>query len=196
VTEQRTGAATVRAGEPVIRRATAADLDGISRVYDQYIVGSAVSFDTEPWPRARREAWWEDHQGHPRLVVLVADLDGAVVGTAYSSWYRPKVAYERSLETSIVLDGSVLGRGLGTRLYQQLMDDLAAAGTHRAYAVVTLPNEASVALHHRLGFRDVGVEDECGWKLGRYWSTLTLEKRFDAPGRPVPVPLSGDARQA
>ncbi len=166
--------------EPTVRRATEADLDGITAVYDQHIVDSAVSFDVEPWPRERRLAWWADHQGHPRLVVLVAEVDGQVVGTSYSSWYRPKVAYERSVETSIVLDRAWVGRGLGRRLYGALLDDLAAAGTHRAYAVVTLPNEASVALHHRLGFRDVGVEDECGWKLGRYWSTLTLEKRFDA----------------
>lgn len=166
--------------EPTIRRATEADLDGITRVYDQYIVGSAVSFDVEPWPRERRLAWWEDHQGHDRLVVLVAEAEGDVVGAAYSSWYRPKVAYERSVETSIVLDRDWTGRRLGSALYRALLDELAVAGTHRAYAVVTLPNDASVALHHRLGFRDVGVEDECGWKLGRYWSTLTLEKRFDA----------------
>lgn len=165
--------------EPAVRRATEADLDHITRIYDQYIVDSAVSFDVEPWSRARRLAWWADHQGHDRLVVLVAEVDGAVVGAAYSSWYRPKVAYERSLETSVVLDRLWTGRGLGTRLYGALLDALAAAGAHRAYAVVTLPNDASVALHHRLGFRDVGVEDECGWKLGRYWSTLTLEKRFD-----------------
>lgn len=165
--------------DPTIRRATDADLDGITRIYDQYIVGSAVSFDTEPWPRERRIAWWDEHQGHPRLVVLVADVDGDVVGAAYSSWYRPKVAYERSVETSIVLDGAWTGRGLGRRLYSALLDELAEAGTHRAYAVVTLPNAASVDLHHALGFRDVGVEDECGWKLDRYWSTLTLEKRFD-----------------
>lgn len=165
--------------EPTIRRATVDDLDEITQIYDQYIVDSAVSFDVEPWPRDRRLAWWEEHQGHPRLVVLVAEVAGAVVGAAYSSWYRPKVAYERSVETSIVLDGAWTGRGLGRRLYGALLDELADVGTHRAYAVVALPNDASVAVHHRLGFRDVGIEDECGWKLGRYWSTLTLEKRFD-----------------
>jgi phosphinothricin acetyltransferase len=164
--------------EPRIRRATADDLDDITRIYDRYIVDSHVSFDTEPWSRQRRLDWWEDHQGHPRLVVLVADVDGAVVGAAYSSWYRPKAGYERSVETSVVLDPAVVGNGVGTRLYRALLDELEAAGTHRAYAVVALPNDASVALHHRLGFRDVGTEHECGWKLDRYWSTLTLEKRF------------------
>ena len=169
--------------EPTIRDATVADLDAISAIYDTTIVDSHISFDTEPWSRARRAKWWDEHQGDPRLVVLVAERGGDVVGIAYSSWYRPKDGYRRSVETSIVLHPGETGAGLGTRLYSALLDRLAAGGTHRAYAVIALPNDASVALHHRLGFRDVGVEDECGWKLGRYWSTLTLEHRFDAPRR-------------
>jgi len=162
-----------------VRPATEHDLDDITRIYDQYIVGSPVSFDLEPWSRERRLDWWADHQGDPRLVVLVAEQDGEVVGTAYSSWYRPKDAYRTSVETSIVLDGAHVGAGLGTTLYGALLDELAAAGVHRAYAVVTIPNDASIGLHHKLGFRDLGTEHESGWKLGRWWSTLILEKRFD-----------------
>lgn len=165
-------------GEVGVRRATAADLPDITRIYDCYIVESHVSFDVEPWSTERRRRWWDEHQGHRRLVVLVAETGGAVVGTAYSSWYRPKAGYERSVETSIVLDPAHVGRGTGTVLYGALLDELAAAGTHRAYAVVALPNDRSIALHHALGFRDVGVEDESGFKLGQYWSTATLEKRF------------------
>jgi len=164
--------------EEAVRRATEGDLDAITRIYDQYVVGSPVSFDLEPWSRERRLAWWDEHQGDARLVVLVAEHDGEVVGTAYSSWYRPKAAYRTSVETSIVLDGAHVGRGLGTRLYGALLDELAAAGVHRAYAVVTIPNDTSVGLHHKLGFRDVGTEHESGWKLDRWWSTLLLEKRF------------------
>lgn len=173
-----------------IRDAGTHDLDAITTIYDQYIVDSAVSFDTEPWSRARRLAWWDDHQGHDRLVVLVAERAGAVIGTAYSSWWRPKDAYEHSVETSIVLDRDAVGGGLGTRLYGALLDRLAAASVHRAYAVVTLPNPASVALHHRMGFVDNGIQDECGWKLGRWWSTLTLEKRFDGPAPVSPASVN------
>lgn len=165
-------------GPVSIRAATEADLDGITRVYDTTIIDSPTSFDTEPWTRARREAWWADHQGHPRLVVLVAEDAGRVVGTAYSSWYRAKQAYDHTVETTIVFEPGYTGRGLGTRIYSALMEELAAAGTHRAYAVVTLPNDASVAIHHKMGFVDNGIQDEVGFKLGRWWSTLTLEKRF------------------
>lgn len=163
---------------PVVRPATEDDLATITRIYDRYIVDSHVSFDTEPWSVERRRQWWDQRQGHDRLVTLVASVGGDVVGVSYSSWYRPKAGYDRSVETSIVLDPGHLGAGLGTRLYGALMDRLAAADTHRAYAVVALPNDASIALHHRVGFVDVGTEDESGYKLGRYWSTLVLEKRF------------------
>lgn len=161
-----------------VRRATVADLADITRIYDRYIVDSHVSFDTEPWTTERRQQWWEDRQGDERLVVLVVTVDGAAVGTAYASRYRPKAGYDRSVETSVVLDPGRAGAGLGTLLYSALLDELAAAGVHRAYAVVALPNEASVALHHKVGFLDVGHEHESGYKLGRYWSTLILEKRF------------------
>jgi phosphinothricin acetyltransferase len=162
----------------VVRRATADDLSDITRIYDCYIVDSHVSFDVEPWTEDQRRRWWAEHQSHDRLVVLVATLDGSIVGTAYSSWYRPKAGYERSVETSVVLDPDHTGQRIGKVLYAALLDELAGAGVHRAYAVVALPNEASIGLHHALGFTDVGVEDESGYKLGRYWSTLTLEKRF------------------
>jgi phosphinothricin acetyltransferase len=168
----------VAGGGPVIRRACEADLAAITRIYDCYIVDSHVSFDLEPWSDERRRRWWDEHQAHDRLVVLVAEVDGEVVGTAYASWYRPKAGYERSVETSVVLDPGHTGRGTGTLLYGALLDALADAGTHRAYAVVALPNEASVALHRKLGFVEVGREDESGFKLGRYWSTVLLEKRF------------------
>lgn len=163
---------------PVVRRATTDDLADITRIYDLYIVDSHVSFDTEPWPAKRRRRWWDDRAGQDRLVTLVATVDGVVVGAAYSSWYRPKAGYDRSVETSIVLDPAHTGVGVGTRLYGVLLDELAVTGTHRAYAVVALPNDASIALHHRLGFVDVGTEHESGFKLGRYWSTTLLEKRF------------------
>jgi phosphinothricin acetyltransferase len=62
-------------------------------------------------------------------------------------------------------------------MYEYLFELLADESIHRFYAGVTLPNPASVALHHRFGFKDIGVYDEVGFKLGRYWSVLWLERR-------------------
>ena len=86
------------------------------------------------------------------------------------------------METTIVLDAAVAGRGIGSALLSALLDAVAASGAHRAYATVALPNEASIVLHERFGYRTIGVFDEVGHKMGEYWSTMILEKRFDTEG--------------
>lgn len=163
------------------RRATADDLPRITEIYNHYITTTHVSFDTEPWTADQRRSWWERYEagwqvpGYP-WVVHVTELDGTVVGGAWSSPYRSKAAYRSSVETTIVLDPAVLGRGMGSGLYRNLLDELDARGVHRQYAVVALPNDASVALHHRLGFTTQAVQDEVGFKGGRYWSTMLLQR--------------------
>jgi phosphinothricin acetyltransferase len=101
-----------------------------------------------------------------------------VVGAAWSSPFRPKAAYDTSVETTIVLDPAAIGRGLGKRLLAALLDELAAEDVHRAYAVIALPNDASIALHHRLGYRSLGIQNEVGRMYGKYWDTKLLERRF------------------
>jgi phosphinothricin acetyltransferase len=70
--------------------------------------------------------------------------------------------------------------GIGRRLLSTVLDAVQDEGIHRAYAIVTVPNEASIGLHEALGYRRVGTLDEVGFKLGRYWPTAILEKRLDA----------------
>lgn len=163
-----------------VRDATEADLERITAIYNQTIVGSHVSFDATPYDADRRLRWWQERS--PELVCLVTEIDAEVVGVAYSSWYRPKDAYRSSMETTIVLDSSATGRRLGTELLAALLARLAAQGLHRAVAIIALPNDASVALHRALGYREVGTLTEVGHKLGRFWDTMILEKEL-APGQ-------------
>lgn len=156
---------------PSIRHATSTDLDRITEIYNHYIVDSHVSFDAEPWTATRRRQWWEHYEGR----VLVAEQNGVVVGAAYAGRYRHKEAYASSVETTVVLDPTVTGTGLGTALLAALIELLREQGAHRAYAIVALPNDASVAVHRKLGYREIGVLDEVGYKLGRYWSTMLME---------------------
>lgn len=157
-----------------IRDATRDDFDRINEIYNWTIVDNHVSFDTEPWDRPRREAWWDSRD--PDLSCLVADVGGEVVGVTYSSRYRPKLAYRSSVETTIVLDEPVWGQGVGTRLLGALLTRLEQQGVHVAVAIVALPNEASVRLHHRLGYVTAGTLHEVGHKNGRYVDTMLLEK--------------------
>ncbi len=160
-----------------IRQAVEADLERINEIYNAYIVDSHVSFDLDPWTIEKRRRWWEQRGEYPALVVGTGD---DVVGVAYASPYKDKAGYASSVETTVVLDPEVTGRKIGGLLLSKLLDEVAASGAHRAYAIVALPNDASIKVHHRLGFETIGVLDEVGHKLGQYWSTMILQKRFEA----------------
>ncbi len=157
-----------------IRDATPADFRRINEIYNWTIVDNHVSFDIEPWDLKTRRQWWE--QRPDDLDVLVAEVAGYVVGITYSSYYRPKKAYRSTAETTIVLDTGYLNRGIGSRLLGALLDRLNDRGFHRAVAIVALPNDASVVLHERHGYRIVGTITDAGFKLGRYWDTMILER--------------------
>ncbi len=163
--------------EPTIRPATGDDIEQITAIYNEYIVDSHVSFDEEPHTPEHRRAWLAAKDGRFHQV-WVAEVKGEVVGAAWSGPWRDKEAYRRSVETTVVIDPEWTGRGIGRPLYAALLDAIAAAGVHRAYAIVALPNDHSVGFHHALGFRTVGVLDDAGYKLGRWWSTELLEKKL------------------
>ncbi len=157
----------------LVRPASPGDFDRINEIYNWTIVDNHVSFDLEPWNIETRAEWWESRD--PALDCLVAEIDGYVVGVAYSSWYRPKLAYRSSVETTIVLDTDYVERGIGSELLAELLARLRQRGFRRAIAIVALPNDASVRFHQKLGYRPAGTLSEVGYKLGRYWDTMLLE---------------------
>ncbi len=159
----------------LIRDATRSDFGRINEIYNWTLVDNHVSFDTEPFDLESRSAWWDDR--HPDLTCLVGEDDGTVVGVTYSTFYRPKLGYRSTMETTIVLDDACRGKGFGTVLLGALLDRLTEQGVHLAVAIVALPNDASVSLHRKLGYSEVGILHEVGTKLGQYWDTMLLERR-------------------
>lgn len=159
-----------------IRSAVADDLEPITRLYNHYVRHTAITFDVEPFAPEARRAWLAQFATSGPHRLLVAEDAGRVVGYAGSSRFRAKAAYDPSVETTVYLEPGATGRGIGARLYAALLESLAREDVHRAYAGVTLPNPASVALHLRLGFREVGVYREVGRKLGRWWDVQWYEK--------------------
>ena len=160
-----------------IRDAVVADVPAMNRIYNEYIVDSHVSFDTEPWTDGERLAWFERRTkaGYP---VLVAEVTDTVVGSAWSGPWRDKAAYDQSVETTVVLDPGAVGRGVGQRLLSSLLDRLAEDGFRIAISIIALPNDASIAVHRKLGYRDVGVLHDVGAKDGAIHDTLIMEKRL------------------
>ena len=101
---------------------------------------------------------------------------GETAGYATSSRFRSKPAYATSVESRIYLDPDRRGAGLGRRLYAALFDALADEQVHRCFAGITLPNEASLALHRAFGFEDVGTMREAGYKFDRFWDVHWMQR--------------------
>ncbi|NEQ34217.1 MAG: N-acetyltransferase [Leptolyngbya sp. SIO4C5] len=160
----------------LIRRPYVSDVPSLTDLYNHYIRTTAITFDVEPFTVEQRSRWFHHYAETGRHQLFVAELSGEVVGYASSSQLRTKAAYDTSVETSVYLDPKAYGKGLGSQLYQTLFEALAQEDVHRAYAGITLPNTASIALHKKFGFMSVGTYQEVGRKFGRYWDVEWFEK--------------------
>jgi 2-haloacid dehalogenase len=160
----------------VVRPGRRTDLPELTELYNHYVRETTHTFDLEPWSVEARAAWFEHYAETGRHRLLVAVESGRLLGYATSSTFRDKAAYRPSVETTIYLDAGATGRGVGSLLYQQLFVELTDEDVHRAYAGIALPNPASVALHRRFGFTDVGTFEQVGRKHGRWWDVLWLQR--------------------
>jgi L-amino acid N-acyltransferase YncA len=161
---------------PRVRAALPADAEAIARIYNYYIRHTVITFEEEPVSTQTMAARVMEVQ-NASLPWLVAELEGAVVGYAYASRWKVRSAYRHSVETTIYLEHGREGRGIGTRLYSELLSSLRARGVHVAIGGAALPNDASAALHERLGFERVATFREVGFKHDRwvdvaYWQLL------------------------
>lgn len=159
-----------------IRAAARGDLPRLTEIYNHYVVHTPVTFDVEPYTVERREAWFSQFAASGRHRLFVAQEHGSVVGYAGTTRFRPKAAYETTVETTIYCDQRVIGKGIGSRLYGALFDALQGEDIRRIVGGYTLPNAASAALHERFGFKRVGVFTENGRKFGRYWDVAWNER--------------------
>src|SRR4051812_6980568 len=172
-----------------IRAATLDDLEALTAIYNHYIVHSAITFDLHPFTAAGRRAWFADHaDSGPHRLLVAADERGTCVGYSSSSRWRPKPAYDATVEVSVYCHPDARGRGCGTALYEALFAALEAEDVHTIVAGVSLPNPASLSLHERFGFRPVGIFHAVGRKFDTLWDVAWFERplRLAAPGSTPP----------
>jgi L-amino acid N-acyltransferase YncA len=122
---------------------------------------------------------------------LVAEVDGGVVGYAYAGPHHARPGYRWSVNISVYVRGGFTGRGIGRKLYDELIGLLRRQGFVNAYAGITQPNEASVALHEAIGMRRIAVYERVGWKHGAWhdvaWYGMRLAEPFGPPADPIPI---------
>lgn len=173
--------------ESVIRPAVAADLNAVAGIFTHYVRHTVITFEEVPAPV---DAWQQrlDELAAQGLPFLVAELSGEVAGYAYAAPWRPKPAYRHTVENSIYLAPGRTGRGLGGALLEALLDACARTRARQMIAVIAdAGTDASVALHRRFGFADVGRLTAVGYKHGRWIDTVLMQRTLGrTPAGPRP----------
>jgi len=171
----------------MIRLAKPSDAASILDIYEPYIRDTSITFETgiptvsefgirinsylENWP-------W-----------LVYEKNDLIAGYAYASRYRERVAYQWGVECSVYIHDQYQRMGIARDLYTKLFAILKSQGFTTVYAVINLPNDPSVALHERMGFRYFATYEKVGYKLGKWknvgWWQLQLNEYLPEPAAPV-----------
>lgn len=167
--------------EIAIRPATAEVASVLADIYNPYVLETTITFEEKAIAASEMAAriGETDESGLP---FLSAEVGGVVAGFAYASKWKGRCAYRHTVETTVYVGREHWRCGVGRALYTQLLDVLRDAGIHAAIGGIALPNEPSVALHERLGFRKVAQFHEVGFKFNRwidvgYWQLLFDRQR-------------------
>ena len=156
-----------------IRPAVPEDAEALRAIYNHYVAESVATFDLEQRSAEQQMAWMNDRAG--ALAVLVADVDGQVLGFASLSPYKPRAAYRTTVENSIYLAPEATGKGVGSKLMNALIEVARAHGFHSVIARVNAALDASVGLHESVGFEKVGIERQVGRKFGKWQDVQVLQ---------------------
>ena len=162
-----------------IRAAKSNDLPAITRIYGYYVRETAVSFEIEPPTASEMAQRWRSLTADG-YSYLVATSGGAVCGFAFTGPYKPRAAYRGTVEESIYLAPEACGRGIGTALMEALIKTSENKGYHQMIARIASHaggrTAASLALHRKLGFREVGRLKEIGRKFGRLIDVVIMQR--------------------
>jgi phosphinothricin acetyltransferase len=162
---------------PAIRDAGLGDVPAILAIHNDAILHSLAIWQERPVDLADRQAWFEERTGRG-FPVLALDLDGTLAGYASYGPFRFGSGYDATVENSVYLAPTRRGQGLGRRLMEALIARAREQERHVMVAGIGLPNEASVALHRSLGFREAGTLREIGRKAGRRLDLMLMQKEL------------------
>lgn len=170
-----------------IRDATAEDMAAAQAIYAHYVTRSAASFEEEPptVDEMRRRFETNRQRGLP---YLVAEADGEVVGYTYAGPFRTRSAYRYTIEDSIYVAPTVVGRGIGIALLRSLIERCTALGYRQMIGIIgDSANQGSIALHRRLGFRQEGVLRGVGLKFGRWIDVVIMHRPLGEANTGLPA---------
>lgn len=160
----------------IIRQANINDSQDILDVYKYYITDTVASFEIDvPTIEVFSKRVHDISENYPYILCY---SDDELLGFAYAAQHRERAAYKYDVDVSIYVKNGNLQQGIGTKLYQRLFEELSNLEFYNAYSGITLPNEKSVNIHHKFGFKDIGVYTKTGYKMGKWLDVLWLEKQL------------------
>ena len=165
-----------------IRKAELEDLQAITDIYNDAVIKTTATFDTEPTTLDAQKVWFNQHGADYPL--LVCTKDDQVVGWAALSSWSDRCSYKTTSEVSIYVAEQSRGQGFGNQLLEALIQAGKQSGIHLAVARIAEGNPASVALHEKYGFKISGKMSEAGYKFGNFLDVIFMEQLLDGSRKP------------
>ncbi|HJO91994.1 MAG TPA: N-acetyltransferase family protein [Victivallales bacterium] len=150
----------------MIRKSRIEDSDQICSIYNYYIINSISTFEeAELHPKEICKRIKYITEKYPWFVY---EYQNRVIGYAYASEWNPRSAYNSTVEASVYIDKDFLGHGFGIKLYRELLDELKARQFHSVLGIISLPNNSSILLHEKFGFKKIAHFTEVGYKFDKW----------------------------
>ena len=170
------------------------DAAALLKIYAPYVRHTAITFEYDVPSEAAFSA--RIRSISERYPYLIARRGGAAAGYAYASPFKERAAYDWAVETTVYAAESARGAGIGRRLYDALEQCLAAQGVLNLNACIAYPPEEdayltrdSAAFHERMGYTQAGMFHQCGYKFGRWYDMIWMEKHIGVHTAPAPAVL-------
>jgi L-amino acid N-acyltransferase YncA len=163
----------------IIRPAKLADLPAITEIYNEAILKTTATFDTEPKTSEEQKIWFADHG--PKYPILVAEENGIAVGWASLSKWSDRCAYSDTAEISLYVREDHQGKGIGRKLLEAIVAEGEKAGLHTIIARIAEASQASIHLHKSVGFEHIGTMKEVGRKFGKLLDVHLMQKVYKIP---------------
>lgn len=172
-----------------VRLAVIEDSEKILNIYKPFITNTIITFEYDVPLLEEFEDRMKSVQS--RYPWFVCEIDDEIVGYAYASKFNERMAYDWSVDFSIYISPEYQGRKIGKGLYHALLKTLKLQGFCNAYALITSPNIKSESIHKSLGFREMGVCKNVGYKMGQWhdvkWFELEFAKHDEKPSKPKKI---------
>ena len=159
----------------MIRPVKLTDAEQLANIYNYYILNSIATFEEEII--SDEEMAKRIQKITKKYPFILFEENDKILGYAYGSEFHTRVAYNKTVESSVYLREQQKGKGLGSRLYDELIYQLREMEFHSVVVLVSLPNEASVALHEKFKFKKVAELEQVGYKFAKwinvgYWQLI------------------------